>query len=183
MPSQSVTAPLRVKLIAALLALVTIALLVIGVVSALALRASSISRIEGQLNDIAGSIKVSRVSRTMEPVVVGLPPMPSDYLVAYVVDDNALVSVVRPDGGAPLIPDARTLRRLAKGYFTLKSQSTNERWRLLARPVQGSDAEFLVVGQSLAGVDDAVDRLIVAELFVGLGVLVLVGVGDIVIAL
>jgi two-component system OmpR family sensor kinase len=171
--------PLRVKLIAAVLALVTIALLVIGVVSAIALRTSSIGRIERQLKDVASSIRIDLI--TVDQLSVGLPQMPSDYLVAYVRGNEAKMFVVRPQpGGAPLMPTAAQLRTLSKQYFTLRSQSTDERWRLLARPVQGTDTDYLVIGESLAGVDDAVNRLIVAELIVGIGVLVVlasVGVG------
>ncbi|MBT8224294.1 MAG: HAMP domain-containing histidine kinase, partial [Dactylosporangium sp.] len=165
------TVPLRLKLIAAVLALVTIALVLIGVVSALALRTYLVDRIDRQLVDIADSVDVNKA-----PQPWGERSLPSDYAVAFVRGSVIDLMINRPASSYPVIPVGDHIRNLENRSITVPSRSSAERWRLLIRPQR--DGVYLVVGESLSGADDAVDRLVAAELIVGIGVLaVLTSVG------
>jgi two-component system, OmpR family, sensor kinase len=163
--------PLRVKLIAAVLALVTIALLVIGVVSALAMRTYYMARVDKQLVDVTAGVDVSLLQHTYQAL------LPSDYVVEYLHGARATVWADRPSSGVPVVPVTR-LGSLVNKQITVGSYSGNERWRLLIRsPATG---EYLIVGESLAGMDQTIDGLIRAELIVGIGVLAIlasVGIG------
>jgi two-component system OmpR family sensor kinase len=164
-----------VKLIAAMLALVMIALLVIGMVSALALRRYLIGRVDYQLKTNGATVDVRQLQTSSI--------MPTDYLVAYGNGREFVTWAYRPAAGRPVMPNESQLRKRANRPYTASSVSTSERWRLLIIPAaqDPSGAEmYLIIGESLRDMDDAVDRLVAAELIVGLGVLAIlasVGVG------
>src|SRR5262245_63414350 len=72
--------PLRIKLIASVLALVTVALLVIGVASALVMRKSLVDRVDDQLRDWPAQLHAALpyVARGDTAIV----PFPSNLLLA-----------------------------------------------------------------------------------------------------
>ncbi|MBN1174085.1 MAG: HAMP domain-containing histidine kinase, partial [Micromonosporaceae bacterium] len=168
--SRASAVPLRLRLIAAVLALVTIALLLIGVVSALALRTYLIDRVDRHLVDIADSIDIGEMRQ--QPGLF----LPTDYMVARVGNTGSEIYAVRDAAGYPKIPSFDRLDELRDKSVTVSSRQTTERWRILVRLQR--DGTYLVVGESLAGADDAVDNLVASELIVGIGVLaVLASVG------
>ncbi len=165
--------PLRVRLVAAVLALVTIALLVIGVFSALAVRRFLVDRIDAQLRDTARTMDLERVVKfdTSDPTA-------HDYVVGWVSDGQWRLIGLRNESELPVPPAPDEVPARADQPYTAAARSGSERWRLMVR--QLDDGTIIIVGQSLASVDEAVDRLVAAELIVGVGVLAVlaaVGVG------
>jgi two-component system OmpR family sensor kinase len=169
--------PLRVKLISAMLALVTMALVVIGVASALVTRSSLYSRVDSQLKRIVDTIVESQMSHLA--LVTGAP------LVVSISPPNKLDSLPDPpdSSGRPQLSDLPPMpagdqitRRLSEGPYNAKARGTMERWRLYL--VRVSSGQLVLVGESLADVDTTIDHLVAVELLVGAGVLVLLaGIG------
>ena len=170
--------PLRVKLVAGMLALVSCALLVIGAVSALALRNHLLARVDGQLNDQLGQWELAVDRLPTEDTVVGLP---SDYLISLYNSSGR---------GGKLVPSNYQYTQIAlpprtvdeavalNRHYTLSSPDGSHRWRMLTTQLAGG--AVLTVGEDLADVESALDHLVWVNLLVGVGVLViltLVGVG------
>jgi two-component system OmpR family sensor kinase len=161
--------PLRVKLVAAVLALVTAALVTTGAASALALRSYLIDRMDGQLTDASQRIDVG-------PLLYAnvAPILPTDYLVAVPVPGG--VKIVKYDTSLgdrdiPALPKsiAEIQQRAGQQYTT--NAASGKRWRMLVtvRP----NGQVLVVGQLMTDVDEAMARLIVIDVVVGSVVLVI----------
>jgi two-component system OmpR family sensor kinase len=164
--------PLRVKLVTAVLALVTVALAVISVTSAFALQYYLTARIDGQLND------TSALLRDADPEVLAdnLPMLvlPSENVLAFSAPGKwEVIKYVYLDKDLlPKLPDSKedALKRANKHYTTTSMNGKLE-WRVLvtARP----DGRALVVAQSMSDVDSAVKRLIWIDALVGTAVLLL----------
>jgi two-component system OmpR family sensor kinase len=163
--------PLRVKLIAAVLTLVTMALLVIGIASALVMKSSMFDKVDQQLRAMAETVDLSRLATATSNDSI----LPSNYYIAWVTQVRAgkYVSGVvgtRDEKDAPPIPDSVEVLSSRLGTpYTATTAKTHERWRILIIERQ---ATLLLVAESLSMVDSAVDELVAAELFVGAGVLV-----------
>src|SRR5689334_21188580 len=102
--------PLRVKLIAAVLTLVTMALLVIGIASALVMKSSMFDKVDQQLRAMAETVDLSRLATATSNDSV----LPSNYYIAWVtqVRANRLESGVvgtRSQTDAPPIPAVEEL--------------------------------------------------------------------------
>jgi two-component system OmpR family sensor kinase len=161
--------PLRVKLIAAVLTLVTLALLVIGVASALVMKSSMFDKVDQQLRTMAETVDLTRLALTDTSQDSILR---SNYYIAWATVRNGgivtgVVGSQRED--APPIPKPDELDDRLGVPYTATTAKTHERWRILI--IQRQDT-LLVVAESLSMVDSAVDELVAAELFVGAGVLV-----------
>jgi len=165
-PPRILAVPLRVRLLSAVLILVTLALVVIGVVSAVAMRRYMLDRVDGQLAETADGIDIAAVRRWGGTKV----ELPSDYLVAVGTSTRVpAVAAARAEADLPEMPQGADILRHANDPYTITAPTGKERWRLLIRPV---DADLvLIVGESLADVDHTVDRLVAVELIVGIGVL------------
>jgi two-component system OmpR family sensor kinase len=164
--------PLRVKLIAAVLTLVTMALLVIGVASALVMKSSMFDKVDQQLRTMAETVDLSRLATTNASQDSILQ---SNYYIAWVtpLSSGAIESGVvgtRKAAEAPPIPGTVEVLQSRLGTpYTATTPKTHERWRIL---IIKRDGTLLLVAESLSMVDSAVDELVAAELFVGAGVLV-----------
>src|SRR5262249_48056496 len=150
------------KLISAVLALVTMALLFIGVASALVMRSSLLDGVDRQLKGIAETIDESLRVRSLD-----IDPG-ANFLVSIgrggEIEDRPRVSK-RPVAELPRMPQGADIGKHLGGFYTEKARGTHERWRLHA--VRISTGHTLVVGKSLADVDGTVDDLIAAELVIG----------------
>jgi two-component system OmpR family sensor kinase len=170
--------PLRVKLISAMLALVTMALLVIGVASAIVMQRSLLSRVDEQLRTVAKSFTDQEVTLSSETLYV----LPGTNFIVTGSSGHVLTDppTVNPSGRRieelPRLPQGDELtKRIGKPY-TANARATSEHWRLLI--VRASNGAPVLFGESLSGVEGSVDDLIAAELVIGAGVLVvLAGVG------
>jgi two-component system OmpR family sensor kinase len=163
--------PLRVKLVAAVLTLVTMALLVIGIASALVMRSSMIDKVDNQLQALAGTVDLHRL-----PTQVDDPVLPSNYVIFWLAERNGLPVIYAygvPDINArpPLPATAQDLLSKVNEPYTVRASGTHERWRVL---ITQRDNTWLGVAENLSMIDNAVDELVAAELFIGAGVLVVI---------
>jgi two-component system OmpR family sensor kinase len=174
-----VRTPLRVKLVAVMLALVAMALVVIGSASAVALRNHLVERIDGQL---AFQLTVYKGVADELPCQDTQVVIPSDFLVAVSLPQCPDVSRAydRNTYTRQQIPDVSTIGRnppVLDHWYTVPSEDHSRRWRMLSTQV--SPDVVLTVGEDLANVESAIDQLVFVNLLVGTGVLValaLVGV-------
>jgi two-component system OmpR family sensor kinase len=164
--------PLRIKLVAAVLALVAAALLVIGVTSAYFLRGYLIGQVDGQLRDYVRSLE--SVASVRQPNV----NLPTDYLVVLTepgtgkIDTLAYYKARFDTADLPPWPsDAKGFAQLQGKPFTVKAQDGAVRWRMLY--TQLPNGQMAAVGQHLTGVDLAVNRLVWIDVLVGGSVLLL----------
>jgi len=166
--------PLRLKLVAALLVLVIVALVTAGVAATTALRGILLQRVDDQLRQAA------RAS-------VGGPGLPgegggragrplSEYYVAYLSPNGTLAWVQTSPFGAedapPKLPRLTPAEASALGgsTFTLSAQGGGAQWRAIALPAANGS---VVVSLSLAGVQRTVHQLALLQLAIGGGVVVL----------
>jgi two-component system, OmpR family, sensor kinase len=169
--------PLQVKLIVAVLALVTVALLLIGLASGAALQGFMVGRLDDQLQAVArqpgrgpGEVRGGPERR---------PGPPSQFLIQYhdpagklVYTDKALLDEVQP----PQVPEnSAWLADHAGEPVTVPSAGGGGSWRVLVRETPTGSK---VVAASLAGIDATIRQLRLIDLGVSLVVLaVLAGVG------
>jgi two-component system OmpR family sensor kinase len=165
--------PLRVKLVAAVLALVAAALLVIGVASAFALRSYLLSQIDTQLATTA-----QRVNHLNHRLSAG--ELPTSILVGTQGAGGWDVTVYDPDyqdrSKLPSFPQTLQASEAKAGrpYFDQAADGST-RWRVLIVP-RDANATMTMVAEDMSTMDHAVERLVVAELLVGFGVLILLAV-------
>jgi two-component system OmpR family sensor kinase len=168
--------PLRIKLIAAVLALVTLALVVISVVSTVALRSYQLDRVDSQLAETARRT----VDRGMPSQVIRLstPDLPSDFLLVWQVWQ--LPPLASPVYDPTRYGDEDLPRRLqsldeaidrAGEPYNVKARNGDRLWRVLVVIFPGDIS--LTVAQDISDIDSAVSRLVSTELLVGALVLVL----------
>lgn len=187
--------PLWLRLVAAVLALVAVALGATGVATVTALHGYLLDQVDGQLR-AAG-----------EPVVrgllhgAGLPPqapvgerggpgrfrLPSTFALAVTDESGAVVaaleSPLRAGQPGPALPRLTPAQALAQhGHaMTVPATGGDGQWRLLAIPLP-DDSGTLLVSTNLANVDAISARLTFLELITGGVVLVaLAGVGYLVV--
>jgi two-component system, OmpR family, sensor kinase len=165
--------PLRVKLVTAVLALVTLALAVISVGSTLALRSYLVGRVDTRLQDIVNEVRAGDLPVDTREVDLALP---SDSIVATTSPTAWRIrkSSLLPRGDVPVLPNSRSAAAAAASRakpYTVRAQDGSPRWRVLVVPYLAG--EYLAVGQTLSDVDTAVARLIWIEALVGVAVLVL----------
>jgi two-component system, OmpR family, sensor kinase len=168
--------PLQVKLIAAVLALVTVALLLIGLASVTALDGYLVGRLDDELQAVA------RQPRPPDDFREGpghRPGPPSPFLIQYY--DRAgkslgTVSVPLDERQPPQVPnDPAWLADHAGQPVTVPAAAGGGSWRVL---VQETSSGSKVVAVSLAGIEATIRQLRLIDLGVSLVVLaVLAGVG------
>lgn len=169
--------PLRVKLIAAVLTLVAVALLVISTLTTVFLRSYLIDQVDEELRVTTKNLG-SRGEFNMSD---RLAVFPTDYLIVVTSARTGLVS-----GGVydedrfksrdlpPVPADAAGFQSLAAERaepFTVRAEGNDVHWRMLYTELPSG--EWLAVGQHLIEVDQAVKRLIWIDMLVGTSVLLL----------
>ncbi len=155
--------PLRVKLVAAVLALVTAALLVIGAASTFFLRNYLLDQVDGNLRSLNNNVQTllrdnmqfavgdnafAVASTPAQPTLNDLSSRPSQLFT--------------PDG--PDLPQNYTglqqaLRTHHNDPFTVKAIGSQARWRVLMVQPQDSSA-IVAVGFNLSDVDHTVKQLL-----------------------
>jgi len=158
--------PLRVRLVTVMLALVAMALVVIGSASALYLRAHLVERVDGQL-----AYQLEAYGRNLDriPCQPTEVLIPSDFLVAL-WQPCQVVAYDRSTYTPQQIPDLFSRPPQLDRPYTMASVDDSHRWRMLARQV--SPGVVFIVAEDLANVDSAIDRLAVANILIGTFVLV-----------
>jgi two-component system, OmpR family, sensor kinase len=171
--------PLRVKLIVAVLALVTVALALISLASVTALRGYLVDRLDVQLTLVAPGFQRERPG----PGPRGGRPPPSPYLIQRrdaggKVEEQFGAELSEAQGQPRLPDDAAWLQAHSGTLMTVAATEGGGQWRVLVLPRQDESGGTVVVAASLAGIDSAVGWLQLIDLFVSLGVLLaLAGAG------
>ncbi len=168
--------PLRVKLTAAMLALVAVALTVFGIGSVSVLSDYLVERVDRQLNVFSLDVE-RRLERPVgRPVQLRIPP---EALVR--IRDLDGVVVYRLAGTA--VEDASwPVAFPTRPYVaeTVESAGGDGRWRVRTAPIEGIGT--LETAVTLNSVDQIILRLVTIELLVGGGVLaVLAGIGVVIV--
>jgi two-component system OmpR family sensor kinase len=168
-----------VKLVAAVLILVTAGLGVIGVVSAVEMRSYLLNRTDGELIETAQAY-----SRYPTQAIIEVVVLPVDYFVATSDSAGNFTMRVRPGhfsdvADLPQVSvDMGSLDRINGQPFTIRSPNGHQRWRVLITQIP-RNREVLIVAENLANVDSSVDRLVFTELLVGTTVLVILAAAGI----
>jgi two-component system, OmpR family, sensor kinase len=174
--------PLQVKLIAAVLVLVTVALALIGLASVAALDGYLVGRLDDQLQLVArGSAGAG------PPGFDGLGPghrgPPSPYLVQYRLADGRLdeqdENPLEQGRPPPRVPDDPAWFEANAGETTtVPAAGGGGRWRVAVAPRRDGSGGSVVVAASLDGIDATIRQLRLIDLGVSLIVLAaLAGVG------
>jgi two-component system OmpR family sensor kinase len=174
--------PLRVKLIVAVLALVTVTLTLIGLASTTALRGYLVERLDDELAMVARQFAHGPPGRG--PSREGERPPPSPYLVqrrdaSGAIEDTPGNNLLEQGHGQPRLPDdGDWFRDHAGTPLTVPATEGEGRWRVLVQPRQDDPSDSVVVAASLDGIGATVARLQFIDLTASLAVLaVLAGVG------
>jgi two-component system, OmpR family, sensor kinase len=162
---------LQVKLVAAVLALVTVGLVVISVVSTVALRSYLTNEIDEQLVETLERIEAQGIPSETRTRTV----LPTDFVLHWRLDDVAVMwRDQRYDAeDLPPPPTRGEAEEFAGQPRTVAAQSEQLRWRMVTTSLP--NGSVLMLAQDMSGVDRAVSRLIWSEVLVGAAVLVLAG--------
>lgn len=173
--------PLRVTLVAALLALVAIGLLASGIATTTAMSDYLMQRTDAQLADALGPfVRRSDLPSFPRPDNHG-PRPPSQYYVAVLDAQGNTVQVLdNPAAPAQDAPDLTAAAPTpAMQAHTVGSVAPNDlRWRVVSAPSPLSDGSTgqVVIATSLSDLDSTVGRLVLLQSAIGFAVLVLLGV-------
>ena len=169
--------PLQVKLIVAVLALVTVALVLIGLASAAALEGYLVGRLDDQLALVAGRYTHEEDQFGPGPGGGRRPGPPSPYLVQKRDADGGITGNLPNDSldneeSSPRLPsDAAWFAEHAGKAATVPATAGDGRWRVVVEPT--GDGGSVVVAASLDGIDSTTRQLRTIDLVVSLVVLVL----------
>ncbi|MGV9215528.1 ATP-binding protein [Micromonospora sp. RB23] len=166
--------PLRVKLVASVLALVSAALLVISALTAYFLHNYLVDQVDGQIRSATQSL--GQYLPRLRSGEVNAVTLPSDYVVSL-ADENRVSQPYydKFNWATEQLPSFPTTRagfeELEGEPKTVLSQDGRTRWRVYyaAQP----DGSVLAVGQPLTEVDRAVKQLVWIDLLVGGAVLIM----------
>jgi two-component system OmpR family sensor kinase len=160
--------PLRVKLIAAVLVLVTVALALISLAGIAALRDSLVGRLDGQLRAVATRAEGLPFG---EPPggrggAGGGPPSPFQVQVRNAAGEleREASAPLREGLPPPRLPtDAAELEARAGTAFTVPASSGGGRWRVVVAP-RADGAGWVVVAANLDEIDGTIARLLRIDL-------------------
>ena len=168
--------PLRVKLVAAVLALVAAALLVIGAASSYFLRGYLLEQVDGNLaalnNNVEALVSADlRFAVGNEAFAVAAIPGQSQ-VHSLSVDTGALNSVDRPALPTSYAGLQQAMQVHHTDPYTIRAVDTTAKWRVMLSQPQGSDA-IVAVGINLADVDHTVRQLLWIDVLAGGSVLII----------
>ncbi|RBY97142.1 sensor histidine kinase [Blastococcus sp. TF02-8] len=178
--------PLRVTLVALLVALVSVALLATGLAATSLLRGYLTEQQDAQLRLTADRVSEQRVSVLRQCTVETQPYPASDYLACLSPDGDELVVLAGPAGEEHQRPDlgrlaARVEDRALDGpqhvrpphMFTVPAEDRSTSWRVAA--VELPEGYTALIARDLSGDEQVIGRLVAIEVVVGLVVLALLG--------
>ena len=188
-------APLRVKLVAALLLLVTAALVGSGAVAAATLRTYLVGKVDTQLRSIEAPIAAHQGGAgdgDKDDGGPGKSPPPSAYIVEWTDAQGTPVSGPTsnyddPDQQLPELPHLTASQSRSAGTRTFTTNAVgggSQQWRVIAAPATLTDGSSgtLLIAQSLGDVRNTVRRLETSLLLIGAAAVVLLaGVGYLVV--
>ncbi|WP_018784807.1 cell wall metabolism sensor histidine kinase WalK [Micromonospora sp. CNB394] len=164
--------PLRLKLVAAVLALVAVALVVISGLTAFLLRNYLIGQADDQLRGGALTVANTLDKADGGPIKITIP---SDYVASTIAPGKLPEGPFRYEGlrdeELPRFPvDYAGYRDRVGDPFTVRSEDGRSRWRMLYTDLP--DGRIIAFAQHLTGVDSAVRQLVWIDLLVGGAVLI-----------
>jgi signal transduction histidine kinase len=170
--------PLQVKLIVATLALVTVALALIGVASVAALDGYLVGRLDNQLEQVA------RSAAGKPPELAGPGPRrgpPSPFLVQYRNADGSLgpedKNLLEEGQQPPQMPDDPAwFEAHTREVTTVPATGGDGRWRVAVQPRRDGSGGSVVVAASLDAIDATTRQLRLIDLVVSAVVLLAVAV-------
>jgi two-component system OmpR family sensor kinase len=186
--------PLRLKLVAAVLLLVLVALAGSGVVARATMDRYLIGRVDAQLTSAVQPI----VDHSRRGIQGGDNDgdarddrLPSAYVVETINAAGKILSgptsnLVDPGEPLPVLPRRTEAQSKAAGTttFTVGAVHGNGEWRVLAEPITASDGSSgtLLVAQSLADVNNTLNHLTIVLVVIGaVALVVIAGVGYLVV--
>lgn len=165
--------PLRIKLVAAVLALVAAALLVINASTTLFLQRNLIGQVDAELRASVNGLQTTVASGRR--VEIGLP---TDYVVVATDKNTGIPFLAFYDlerfAASDLPPwpaDVTGFVRLHGEPFTVRARASTVRWRMLYTSLP--NGQEVAVGQHLIDVDQAMKKLIWSDLLVSGAVLIM----------
>jgi two-component system OmpR family sensor kinase len=171
--------PLRIKLLAAVLALVFAALTLISVSSTFALRTYLLDRMDDELSiateNLALQLRDFPLSRLAndDALTVGLP---SEYMFAVRSATGVGVTFksdkkLGENDMPPVYTSVDSITERAREQpYTVTSPNKRKHWRMMI--AQTEQGEYLYVGRNMSEIEAAVTRLIWIDALVGMGVLI-----------
>jgi two-component system, OmpR family, sensor kinase len=177
--------PLRVKLVAAVLALVALALVVIGTASAYVTRQYLLDRVDNQLYAFAQTLRANFPANQYNDIKLALP---SEFAVGipngtggWGVQDNTGswhppardVTLTAQDLPAVSTTESALGVHMGQGPYTVIAQDSKFRWRVLVTTVAGGP---VIIAHNLSTTDGTIDRLVAVELIFGASVLIALAV-------
>ncbi|BCJ60468.1 HAMP domain-containing sensor histidine kinase [Micromonospora endophytica] len=171
--------PLRVKLVAAVLALVAAALLVISSLTTFFLRSYLVDQVDAELTSVVKELENESNARPWATFVFSTDgSVPTDYVVVITNPNSGDVQQAAYDTRrfteADLPPwpnDAAGFAQRAGEPFPTHARGSAVRWRMLYTELP--NGQWVAVGQHLTDVDRAVTRLVWIDVLVGGAVLIL----------
>ena len=172
--------PLRIRLVAAVVALSAAGLALTGVVATAALHTYLLQRVDSQLSSAVQLPGAQFCSEFPDPRGGGPPrghqQLPSQYFVAKYTDDGVRTCSINASttDDTPKISGLTPARisELSSHPFNAASVTGDTSWRVAVNVAP--DGDLTVVGSPLTDVQRTVSRLIVLESVIGLVVLVLI---------
>jgi two-component system OmpR family sensor kinase len=172
--------PLRVQLVAVVLALVALALAVTGVAAAVVLRDQLLGRVDTQLqNSLFGFVGPRAARLPQFGGAPGGPQVGTPFFVGiYDADGNLqdwrLGLPANKSQGAPRLPllTMTEAQQRAGSAFTVAPDGPGSQWRVMVQPA-ANGAASVVVALSLEDVKSTVNKLVGIEVVVSILVLVL----------
>lgn len=151
--------PLRVRLVAIVLGLLTVALVATSLTTAYLVRRDLMDRVDVELHAVAEPVARQAIGELR----LGGDSTPTGYAFVLMAPDGTIVRAVDPTGEA-LQPDLPALSvrdpRVRSGEpFTVRSRNGETKWRFVAGRV-GDDVATFAVGTPLRGVNHTVAQLI-----------------------
>lgn len=161
--------PLRVKLIALVLLLLTFAIVLIGVAGNVAISRYLTDKVDTDLAT-AAHWQQQHPTRPNDPIQV--PVIPSDYVVAWPWERPRWLVLKYQGLSDEQLPQLPSPSSAVPGdYQTVRSIDNASKWRVL---VSGyADGSTLIVAKSLADVDGLKDRVFWTTIIIGVAVLIL----------
>ena len=179
--------PLRIKLVAAVVALVAMGLALSGIAATTSLHSYLLQRVDSQLTTFQGGPNACDFGYDGEggPARLGGRDLPSQYFVARYAPDGSPVCTTKADSteATPAIGTLTSTRlaQLAAHPVTVSSVGEGPSWRLAAN-VSPRDGDVTLLAAPLSDVNHTVSRLVALEVGIGLAVLALLaGAGYLVI--
>jgi two-component system, OmpR family, sensor kinase len=168
--------PLRVRLVAILLVLLTAALAVTGTATAVLMRRELVSGVDRQLQLAADPVATQAFNDLGTAMSEGIP---NGYAFIILPNDGRTPIAANPIGETlhPDIPQLTVTSNEVRTHrvFTIGSRDGQLQWRAIAGQLNRTQA-VVVVAVSLRSVDRTVRRLIQVELLIGLAALAACGV-------